>query len=1023
MPDGRAEAPSPVQVGTATPVTGTMRQARLILEAVSAEMSERTGGGMDDVVTVVVNLKGRANKLISRDKNGEFKKDGTSQISDALAAVVHVADVEAMDSLLKLVGQHTDACLWLGRPVDAEVGQIFSVISQRRMAEAIGVKLDKADLPVDRNQILGWHEVDGARAICRLSDNALPSSWILLDRDYVGGMPDAMTFDDTEGWWEAMCRIFPGFVGAGRVELPSTSSRVLVDGKPYAAKPSSHTFLQVEDAEDIGRFFLSLLLTSFTAGLGFNKPSYSLTTGEVISARAWSIFDPTVCSSERLVYDGKPTVSGAGLEVTEEVVTAIAPGGRVRTTDLPTPLGAQAEEIRRLSGLRIEVAKSSKSSGRVTYTAMLINDDFLSLTTVLDIQGHGELTLEEAWVRFEDTKMRCQAPERDSDSWAAFLGWHKDGVPFVYDVGVQTKYVLSGDDRRGPAAERYWQLIEELIKTGVDYASIAKEFSEVWQRYSRAMLRHGANEVEMSAARPRAAAAVRKKFSQEAPQKANIVATLKKLDKMIEADFRTSEGEREINPILLQQLGEMNENWFVVAAGGKAFIGRWKCDHQLRRETLEAYPPSHVEMLTSDRLVSHPVTNNLVPLSEAWLGWQGRQAYPNGFAFVTDGEAPIGQLNLWRGFGVTPGSGDCTLICEHIRDVVCGSDQKVYDWLLKLFAYWVQHPAEQGYTIVVMRSEEEGTGKGVIARLMVKLFGQHGLQITQSKHLVGHFNAHLLDCCMLYADEAFFAGDKQHEGVLKAIGTEPTIMIEPKGINPFPIPNRLKVIMTSNSDWVVPAGVHDRRYLVLDVSANRRGDEKYFDALYKQIDEQGGAEAFLQMLLDIDLNGFNPRKRPNTTALERQKELSLSGVSAWLYDCLLASEFSARKSLEGSVRLEPVELKPEGGYSPLPTPTVGDVRDAWRGSMVQADKHDVYDAFKSWFGEPANRHRNGARPPPESQFWRSVYKLTNDTIRDYRPAPGPDGKRPPRVAAMQPLGSVRAAFAVQTGINFEEDDP
>ena len=30
-------------------------------------------------------------------------------------------------------------------------------------------------------------------------------------------------------------------------------------------------------------------------------------------------------------------------------------------------------------------------------------------------------------------------------------------------------------------------------------------------------------------------------------------------------------------------------------------------------------------------------------------------------------------------------------------------------------------------------------------------------------------------------------------------------MIEPKGVDPFPMPNRLKILMASNNDWVVPA--------------------------------------------------------------------------------------------------------------------------------------------------------------------------------------------------------------------------
>ena len=55
----------------------------------------------------------------------------------------------------------------------------------------------------------------------------------------------------------------------------------------------------------------------------------------------------------------------------------------------------------------------------------------------------------------------------------------------------------------------------------------------------------------------------------------------------------------------------------------------------------------------------------------------------------------------------------------------------------------------------------------------MRILGQHALHISNSKHLVGNFNAHLRDCVLLFADEAFYAGDKAHVGVLNSLITEP----------------------------------------------------------------------------------------------------------------------------------------------------------------------------------------------------------------------------------------------------------
>ena len=48
---------------------------------------------------------------------------------------------------------------------------------------------------------------------------------------------------------------------------------------------------------------------------------------------------------------------------------------------------------------------------------------------------------------------------------------------------------------------------------------------------------------------------------------------------------------------------------------------------------------------------------------------------------------------------------------------------------------------------------------------MVRIFRDHALQITHSRHLTGNFNAHLIDALFLFLDEAFWGGDKQGEGV------------------------------------------------------------------------------------------------------------------------------------------------------------------------------------------------------------------------------------------------------------------
>ena len=115
-------------------------------------------------------------------------------------------------------------------------------------------------------------------------------------------------------------------------------------------------------------------------------------------------------------------------------------------------------------------------------------------------------------------------------------------------------------------------------------------------------------------------------------------------------------------------------------------------------------------------------------------------------------------------------------------------------------------------------------GKGIFVRAFGRIFGQHFTHISHAKHLTGNFNAHLEDCVVLFVDEGFWAGDKQGEAVLKHLITEPTMIIERKGQNVEQLPNRLHMLMASNSEWVIPAGLDERRFLVLIVADSMKQD-------------------------------------------------------------------------------------------------------------------------------------------------------------------------------------------------------
>jgi hypothetical protein len=277
----------------------------------------------------------------------------------------------------------------------------------------------------------------------------------------------------------------------------------------------------------------------------------------------------------------------------------------------------------------------------------------------------------------------------------------------------------------------------------------------------------------------------------------------------------------------------------------------------------------------------------VVPLASEWLKWGGRTTY-DGVAFDPGNRIPKSArvLNLWTDWAVEPRKGDWSLMRRLLLEGLCDGDEEMYEYVLDWSAFMVQFPDRPAEVAVVFQGAK-GSGKGTYFRALGEMAGRHGMHISNQHHFTNHFNSHLRDCVFLFADEAMWAGDKKAEGSLKALITEPTIIIEAKGKDVVTARNHLHVAMASNEDWVIPASMEDeRRFAVSRVNDKFRGNKAFFDALHRQMRE-GGLQAMLWDLKTRDLRDYHPRSRiPQTHALAQQKLQSLDSWDSWWFDCL-----------------------------------------------------------------------------------------------------------------------------------------
>jgi len=330
-------------------------------------------------------------------------------------------------------------------------------------------------------------------------------------------------------------------------------------------------------------------------------------------------------------------------------------------------------------------------------------------------------------------------------------------------------------------------------------------------------------------------------------------------------------------------IAELNEDHALVLIGDKAVVLRESVSSEQRPE-MKLLTVSAFKTWLQPRRVF--VGDKLMPLAEAWLRDPRRRQY-DGLVFSPEGQTP-GYYNLWRGFGVDPRPGDCSKFLAHLRDNVARGDEELFNWVVGWFAAIFQKPGEKVGTSLAIRGKM-GTGKTKTGEVIGSLLGDHYLPVADPRYVTGRFNSHLVSCVLLHADEGFWAGDRGSEGKLKDLVTGAFQWIEYKGKEAFRVRNHVRLLVTGNPDWIVPAGLEERRFAVLEIGEERIGDHAYFAAIDAEM-ANGGREALLDYLLRFDLSRVNLRVIPRTAALEEQKIASMSPEQGWWLDLLHRGE-------------------------------------------------------------------------------------------------------------------------------------
>jgi hypothetical protein len=387
---------------------------------------------------------------------------------------------------------------------------------------------------------------------------------------------------------------------------------------------------------------------------------------------------------------------------------------------------------------------------------------------------------------------------------------------------------------------------------------------------------------------------------------------------------------------------QLNKRYAFVLMGGKSAVIRETKDPETGKTELAYLSPDAFSQYHANNRV--PVGRNFVPAGKYWLTHEERRSY-EGVTF-SPGRALRNYYNLWRGFAYEPDpAGDWSMFRDHLLKNAAQGDEDHFNWILGWFAHIFQNPTRKSGTSLAFRGKQ-GTGKTIVGKIFGKLMPQHYTLVTDSRYLFGNFNSHLASTIILHSDESFWGGDHRNVGKLKAMVTSDTHHIENKRIDPVEIPNFMRLLITTNDDWVVPAASEERRFAVFDMGNENIQDNTYFVQMLRQM-RDGGYTGLLHHLLTMDLSQIDVGKIPDTKALRDQKEASLGDVAKfWLY-CLT----------EG-------DLIPE-------------IHSGWQKSVLS---RKLYESCLTYLENIGTRYR-----PTPSQFTRDLGRLVPEGgLKDIR---------------------------------------
>jgi Family of unknown function (DUF5906) len=205
------------------------------------------------------------------------------------------------------------------------------------------------------------------------------------------------------------------------------------------------------------------------------------------------------------------------------------------------------------------------------------------------------------------------------------------------------------------------------------------------------------------------------------------------------------------------------------------------------------------------------------------------------------------------------------IVLDFFRDIIANENEGVYEYLLN----WIANSAQgnKNTAAIYLKQEVEGIGKSTFVDCVKAIIGGDVCQKGSVSLLKTEYNKSLAKMLVCYFEELQSFSTSEWMGVssvLKDLVTSDHLRYSEKYEKGFEAKNYTSVIIPTNNESIKDS--HGRRWMCLDISLKRKGDSKYFGAIYDQLKKQDVVDYLLAMFQKRDVSKFVPQKFPTTHA-------------------------------------------------------------------------------------------------------------------------------------------------------------